>query len=106
MATRPGCSPQRSRAARSHVTLRLPCASGAAPLYLFVPHAFASGIGSQLRIVANSMMQAVVARRTFVLDDAVAHSTFVDPRIDGVRAVRAAQALLSNPSRARSSTLR
>jgi hypothetical protein len=38
--------------------LQQPADCGAAPLYLFVPHAFASGIGSQLRIVANSMMQA------------------------------------------------
>ena len=60
--------------------LQNPADCAAAPLYLFVPHAFASGIGSQLRILANSMVQAVVAQRTFVLDDRVAHSTFVDPR--------------------------
>ena len=96
--------------------LQQPADCGAAPLYLFVPHVFASGIGSQLRTVANSMMQAraaqnsrgarhtraaccvhrfrpltvhpcasvraqaVVAGRTFILDDAIARSTFVDPR--------------------------
>lgn len=66
---------------REHVeALQNPADCAAAPLYLFVPHAFASGIGSQLRILANSMVQAVVAQRTFVLDDRVAHSTFVDPR--------------------------
>ena len=96
---------------REHLeALQQPADCGAAPLYLFVPHVFASGIGSQLRTVANSMMQAraaphpraagcvhrfrpltahpcasvraqaVVAGRTFVLDDAIARSTFVDPR--------------------------
>ena len=118
--------------------LQQPADCGAAPLYLFVPHAFASGIGSQLRIVANSMMQArtrcahcthcahhtrcahrtrcaccepllcrrtvhpcasvlaqaVVAGRTFVLDDAIAHSTFVDPR----RCVPPGDSRLQRPS--------
>ena len=41
--------------------LQQPADCGAAPLYLFVPHVFASGIGSQLRTVANSMMQARAA---------------------------------------------
>ena len=47
---------------REHLeALQQPADCGAAPLYLFVPHVFASGIGSQLRTVANSMMQARAA---------------------------------------------
>ena len=66
---------------RAHVeALQYPPDCDTAPLYIFVPHKFASGIGSQLRVVANSMMQSIVAQRAFVLDDAIAHSIFVDPK--------------------------
>ena len=44
-------------------TLQQPADCGAAPLYIFVPHSFASGIGSQLRIVGNSMIQALTLLR-------------------------------------------
>ena len=49
-----------------------------APLYVFKPTKYTSGIGSQLRVIANSMLQSVALNRTFVLD--VATSTFVHPR--------------------------
>ena len=65
---------------RAHIEqLQNPSDCSTAPLYLFTPHKFTSGIGSQLRIVANSMMQAIIAGRTFVLDDTIAHSPFIDP---------------------------
>ena len=49
-----------------------------APLYVFLPTPYTSGLGSQLHIIANSMLQAISLRRTFVLDAAT--SAYVSPR--------------------------
>ncbi|KAL1512025.1 hypothetical protein AB1Y20_005300 [Prymnesium parvum] len=50
----------------------------AARLYVFTPTKYTSGIGSQLRTIANSLLQALAANRTLILD--LATSTFVHPR--------------------------
>ena len=49
----------------------------AAPLYVHVPTAYTSGLGSQVRGLANSMLQAVLLNRTFVAD--AARSVYVHP---------------------------
>ena len=48
-----------------------------ASLYVYVPTAYSSGIGSQVRMIANSMMQAITLGRTFVVDAAT--SPYVHP---------------------------
>ena len=48
-------------------------------LYVYVPTAYSSGIGSQVRMIANSMMQAITLGRTFVVDAAT--SPYVHPSL-------------------------
>ena len=47
-----------------------------APLYVFTPYAFRSGIGSVLAL-ANALLQASAAGRTFVVDSSVYTNHFV-----------------------------
>ena len=48
-----------------------------APLYVYVPTSYTSGLGSQIRQLTNSMMQALLLNRTFVWDAAT--SVYVHP---------------------------
>ena len=49
-----------------------------APLFVFLPTPYTSGLGSQMRIISNSLLRAVHLRRTFILDAAT--SAYVHPR--------------------------
>ena len=48
-----------------------------ASLYVYVPTGYTSGLGSQVRGMANSMLQAIALNRTFVADAAT--SAYVHP---------------------------
>jgi hypothetical protein len=48
-----------------------------APLYVYVPTAYTSGLGSQVRMMAHSMLRAILLGRTFVADAAT--SAYVHP---------------------------
>jgi len=48
-----------------------------ASVYIFLPTPYQSGLGSQMRIAANSLVHAMALRRTFVLDAAT--SVYADP---------------------------
>ena len=49
-----------------------------APLYVYLPTPYTSGLGSQIRTMAHSMLQAVALNRTFVLGSA--RSAYVHPK--------------------------
>jgi hypothetical protein len=47
----------------------------AAPLYVYIPTAYTSGLGSQVRMIAHSMLQAMSLGRTFIVDAATSGYT-------------------------------
>ena len=69
-----------AQAFRKHLRmLNSPRNCRTAPLYVFTPYAFRSGIGSVLRALANALLQASAAGRTFVVDSSVYTNHFVSP---------------------------
>lgn len=69
-----------AQAFRKHLRmLNSPRDCKTAPLYVFTPYAFRSGIGSVLRALANALLQASAAGRTFVVDSSVYTNHFVSP---------------------------
>ena len=75
----PPLDPLELRSALLHLIddLQHPPDCSTAPLYVYLPTAYTSGLGSQVRMIASSMLQAIVLRRTFVVDAAA--SVYVHP---------------------------
>ena len=57
--------------------LQNPANCRTAPLYVYIPTGYTSGLGSQVRQIANSLLHAVTLNRTFIVDAAT--SVYIHP---------------------------